>query len=162
MGPGYLPTPTPKHGPLVPPPPTPKHGLWVSRHTHAQTWVLGTSPHPHPNMGPGYLPTPTHGPWVSPHTHTHTWALGTSPHPHPDMGPGYLPTPTPKHGPVYPPLSCQDIGPRYPLILTPSDGHRNTYGGQAGGTHPTLMLSCFTDFRKQELVTILGIKEDHT
>ena len=141
---------------------SPGHGLWVPPHTHTQTWALGTSPHPHPNMGSGYLPTPTprHGSWVPPHTHIQTWALGTSPHPH--MSPGYLPTPTPKHGPVYPPLSCQDMGPRYPPILTPSDGHRNTYGGQVGGTHPTLMLSCFTDFRKQELVTILGIKEDHT
>ena len=29
-----------------------------------------------------------------------------------------------------------------PPALTPSGGHQNTYGWQAGGTHPTGMLSC--------------------
>ena len=29
------------------------------------------------------------------------------------------------------------------MVLTPSGGHRNTYGWQAGGTHPTEMLSWF-------------------
>ena len=29
-----------------------------------------------------------------------------------------------------------------PLVLTPSGSHQNTYGWQAGGTHPTGMLSC--------------------
>ena len=29
------------------------------------------------------------------------------------------------------------------MVLTLSGGHRNTYGWQAGGTHPTEMLSCF-------------------
>ena len=32
-------------------------------------------------------------------------------------------------------------GDEYP-VLTPSDGQKNTYGWQAGGTHPTGMLSC--------------------
>ena len=37
-----------------------------------------------------------------------------------------------------------DLGypPYTPLALTPSAGHQNTYGWQAGGTHPTGMLSC--------------------
>ena len=29
----------------------------------------------------------------------------------------------------------------YPTVVTPSGGHRNTYGWQAGSTHPTGMLS---------------------
>ena len=38
------------------------------------------------------------------------------------------------------------------MVLTPSGGHRNTYGWQAGGTHPTEMLSCFIiTARKQSL-----------
>ena len=34
----------------------------------------------------------------------------------------------------------------HPLVLTPSDGHQNTYGWQVDGTHPTGMLSCFKSF----------------
>ena len=30
----------------------------------------------------------------------------------------------------------------YPGVLTPSGGHQNMYSWQAGGTHPTGMLSC--------------------
>ena len=30
-----------------------------------------------------------------------------------------------------------------PLVLTPSGGHHNTYSWQAGGMHPTGMLSCY-------------------
>ena len=30
------------------------------------------------------------------------------------------------------------------MVLTSSGGHQNTYGWQAGGTHPTGMLSCFS------------------
>ena len=29
------------------------------------------------------------------------------------------------------------------MVLTSSGGHLNTYGWQAGGTHPTRMLSCY-------------------
>ena len=36
--------------------------------------------------------------------------------------------------------------PIIPLVLTPSDGHKNTYGYQVDGTHPTGMLSCFKSF----------------
>ena len=30
----------------------------------------------------------------------------------------------------------------HPLVLTPSGGHHNMYGCQAGGMHPSRMLSC--------------------
>ena len=30
----------------------------------------------------------------------------------------------------------------HPLVLTPSGSHQNTYGWQAGGTHPIAMFSC--------------------
>ena len=30
----------------------------------------------------------------------------------------------------------------HPLALTPSAGHQNTCGWQAGGTHPTGIISC--------------------
>ena len=30
----------------------------------------------------------------------------------------------------------------HPMVLTSSGGHRKVYGWQAGGTHPTGMLSC--------------------
>ena len=30
----------------------------------------------------------------------------------------------------------------HPMVLTSSGGHRKMYGWQAGGTHPTGMLSC--------------------
>ena len=39
-------------------------------------------------------------------------------------------------------VSTQGVG-THPLLLTPSGGHQNMYGWQAGGTHPTGMLSCF-------------------
>ena len=35
-----------------------------------------------------------------------------------------------------------DIGSGIPPVLTPSSSHHNTYCWQAGGTHPTGMLSC--------------------
>ena len=54
---------------------------------------------------------------------SHTYALSHQPNPPPDMGPKY-PTSSP------------------PLVVTPRSGHRSTYGKQAGGTHPTGMLSC--------------------
>ena len=39
-----------------------------------------------------------------------------------------------------------DMGQRgCPPLFTPSGGH-HTYGRQAGGTHPTAMLSCLLDF----------------
>ena len=37
--------------------------------------------------------------------------------------------------------SLEDLPPP-PFILTSSGGYQNTYGWQAGGTHPTGMLSC--------------------
>ena len=44
-----------------------------------------------------------------------------------------------------PPFSSPDMEPGDPLpVLTPSGGHPNTYGWQAGGTHPTGILSCFS------------------
>ena len=35
-----------------------------------------------------------------------------------------------------------DMGYGIPLVLTPSGGHQNRCSLQAGGTHPTGMLSC--------------------
>ena len=46
-------------------------------------------------------------------------------------------------GSEYPEVSTQgESGGYSPLLLTPSGGHQNMYGWQAGGTHPTEMLSC--------------------
>ena len=39
-------------------------------------------------------------------------------------------------------MSTQGVG-THPLLLTPTGGHQNMYGWQAGGTHPTGVLSCF-------------------
>ena len=36
-----------------------------------------------------------------------------------------------------------DLGCPPSPVLTPSDSDQNTYGWQAGGTHPTEMLSCY-------------------
>ena len=33
----------------------------------------------------------------------------------------------------------------HPMVLTSSGGHRNMYDWQAGGTHPTGMLSCMSN-----------------
>ena len=44
------------------------------------------------------------------------------------------------------PLGTWDLGYLPPPGPTPSGGHQNTYGWQAGGTHPTGMLSCLMIF----------------
>ena len=45
-------------------------------------------------------------------------------------------------------------GPLPPLVLTSSDGHRNTCGWQVGCAHPSVMLPCWTCF----LLVVLFIK----
>ena len=87
-------------------------------------------------MAPGYLPPPPR-----------------------DMEPGYLPptcawdlgayTPSPllltSGGHHWKPVqtwSLEDLPPPLPPVLTSSGGHWNMYSWQAGGTHPTGMLSC--------------------
>ena len=37
---------------------------------------------------------------------------------------------------------AQGVGTPLPTLLISSGGHQNMYGWQAGGTHPTGMLSC--------------------
>ena len=44
-------------------------------------------------------------------------------------------------GDGYPPLQTMDLKGYPPLLLTPSGSH-HTYYRQAGGMHPTRMLSC--------------------
>ena len=39
-----------------------------------------------------------------------------------------------------------DIGPGIPPVLTPSGGHHNTYGWQAGNALHTGMFSCLNDY----------------
>ena len=56
--------------------------------------------------------------------------------------------------------------PPPPPVLTPSGGHRNTYSWQAGGTHPTGMLSWIVNEIKlviyDPLVTKPTVVRDHT
>ena len=49
-------------------------------------------------------------------------------------------------GGEYPPSGTWDLGYLPPPVPTPSGGHQNTYGWQAGGTHPTGMFNCLMIF----------------
>ena len=44
-----------------------------------------------------------------------------------------------------------------PPLLTPSDGHQNTYGWQADSMHPTGMLSCFLCVENQEPIFVMSL-----
>ena len=87
-------------------------------------------------MGPGHLPSSRHG----------TWAPTTSPILSP-ASPCLLLTPDGHHWRSVQTCSLEDLptptNPRPPPPPhTPSGGHRNTHGWQAGDMHPTGMLSC--------------------
>ena len=43
------------------------------------------------------------------------------------------------------------------ILSTISGGRRNTYGWQAGGTHPTGMLSCISGWKYSSQLCVLGI-----
>ena len=56
--------------------------------------------------------------------------------------------------------SLEDLPPPPTIstVVTSRSDHRNTYGWQAGGTHPTWMLSCVNDFFRKLIVKgTLGI-----
>ena len=79
----------------------------------------GGSPCDHyPDMGPGYLHPPGHEAWVL----THPPLLTSGGH-------------------YWRPVQTFHLR-TYPPVLTSSGGQQNTYSWQAGGTHPTEMLSC--------------------
>ena len=91
-------------------------------------WEMGSSLYPWiPDMRPTPSPIPPpRTPWI------------------PDMGP----TPSPAADIWWSSLeTCSNLfawGPTPPPVLISSGGHWNTYSWQAGGTHPTGMLSCIT------------------
>ena len=96
--------------------------------------------------GSGVFVTITHDRYLPPPL---KWDLGTyppAPAP-PNRGPRYLPLPTPATDIWWLSLeSCPNLftwEPTHPLVLTPSGGHWNTDGWQAGSMHPTGMLSFF-------------------
>ena len=110
----------------------------------------------------GYTSPPGHG-TCDTHPLPCTWGLGyPSPSPFPLLKSGghhwrpvqtcsfqdthpLLLTPGSHHQKPVQTCSCQDTSPS-PSPPVRSGNHRNTYGWQAGGTHPTEMLSCLIIF----------------
>ena len=113
------------------------------RHLSVWGWGVGTShtswdrphvrvPPPLPSRHQTWGPTPFF-PWTSD-------LLGTYPLPATDIW--WLSLRPVQICSIEDLLHCSPPPPTNPLVLVSSGGHRNTYGWQAGGTHPTGMMSC--------------------
>ena len=76
------------------------------------------------------------------------WDTGPTPTPKiPDMGPTSFPMLLTSGGLHLRPVHLKTYPLPLPkLVPTASGGHRNTYGWQTGGTHPTGMPSCSSIF----------------
>ena len=98
--------------------------------SHA-SWDRSHGRVPPSHIRPGDLPPPS--PWTS--------DLGTSPPPSPAWRPPFLTRLLPSHSSPSPPPDIR-TGDLLPLLLTSSDDDQKTYSLQAGGIHPTRMLSC--------------------